>query len=37
MMISVWNLAWIIPLSVLAGIVLAALLTAASRRDGDRR
>lgn len=36
-MISVWNLAWIIPLSVLAGIVLAALLTAASCRDGDRR
>lgn len=36
-MISAWNLVWIIPISVLAGLFLAALLTAASHRDGDRR
>lgn len=36
-MISVWNLVWIIPLSVLAGIFLAALLASASDRDGDRK
>lgn len=33
-MISAWHLVWIIPLSVFFGILLAALLTAASKHDG---
>lgn len=36
-MISAWNLVWIIPLSVLAGIILVALMAAASDRDGNHK
>ena len=35
MMISIWNLVWIIPLSMIAGIGIIALMFAASDRDGE--
>ena len=34
MMISIWNLLWIVPLSAFAGIGLVALCGAESQRDG---
>ena len=36
MMISIWNLLWIVPLSAFAGIGIAALCVASSQRDGKK-
>ena len=37
MMISILHLTWIIPVSMLFGLILAALMSANGRNDNDRR
>lgn len=36
MMISIWHLAWIIPLVIVLAFGFFALCVAGSKRDGDR-